>query len=207
MDTLVNKHFNAKNINGQRFNQLTCLSYSHSLKGKPYCTFLCDCGRKVIKLKGNVVSGHTKSCGHLIAENTVKANSTKKGASSRPLWGTYRAMIRRCHVEKDSNYHRYGGRGIIVHSGWINDFYAFEKYVGNRPKGTTLDRIDNNGNYEPGNLRWATQEEQMNNTRANVKLSVGGITMSKKEAAIALKISEGAISWRLKNWGTHEKKK
>lgn len=210
MNTKVNKHFNAKNINGQKFNQLTCISYSHSLKGKPYCNFLCDCGKEVIKAKGNVVSGHTKSCGHLKPENTRKANKTRNGASSRPLWSTYKSMINRCNNKKDPSYHRYGGRGIKVCDEWVHDYFAFEKYMGDRQKGMTVDRIDNNGNYEPGNVRWATRKQQSNNTSVNIKnrqFIVNGKILNIQEYADYLGIKTGTLYWRKKNWGRYEKKK
>jgi hypothetical protein len=72
-------------------------------------------------------------------------------------------MIARCENPNYHHFHRYGGRGIRVHASWRDSFVAFRADMGERPAGTTLDRIDNDGNYEPGNCRWATSVQQRHN--------------------------------------------
>lgn len=96
------------------------------------------------------------------------------GKSKHPLIEIYRDMIARCGNPNHQRYDSYGGRGISVHPGWISDFWTFVKDVGERPPGVgptgrarySLDRIDNDGNYEPGNVRWATYSEQGKNKRS-----------------------------------------
>ena len=209
LDKSINPHFNSIDIVGKRFNMLTCVSYVHSDNGKTNYLFICDCGKKVVKIKANVVNGHTKSCGHLKPENTRKANRTRNGASSMPLWSTYKAMISRCNNKKDPSYHRYGGRGIKVCDEWLHDYFAFEKYMGDRQKGMTVDRIDNDGNYEPGNVRWATRKQQSNNTSVSLKnrqfIVVNGKILNIQEYADYLGIKLGTLYWRKKNWGRYEK--
>lgn len=87
------------------------------------------------------------------------------GKSSHPLNDTYTGMLCRCYWPGQTRYDSYGGRGITVCERWRNDFWAFVADVGERPAGRSLDRIDNDGNYEPGNVRWATAVEQRGNRR------------------------------------------
>lgn len=91
----------------------------------------------------------------------------KHGMSTHPLYATWRSMVRRCVNPTHPKYERYGGRGITVDESWLllADFLEWvHDNLGERPEGCSLDRIDNNGNYEPGNVRWATQSEQCLNS-------------------------------------------
>jgi hypothetical protein len=93
----------------------------------------------------------------------------KHGESKTSLFACWQRIRLRCHNPDNEFYDRYGGRGIRVYAGWVYDFVAFRDWVlenlGPRPAGRSLDRKNNNGNYEPGNLRWATPKEQANNRR------------------------------------------
>ncbi|QLQ11164.1 MAG: hypothetical protein HZY75_13275 [Nocardioidaceae bacterium] len=126
----------------------------------------------------DLLRGYTTSCGCLhaeVAEGRVRDYNARRGfdrsnASRHAEYQTWWNMIYRCTNRKAINYRRYGGRGISVHPQWISDPWLFLNYLdselGPRPAGFSLDRIDNDGNYEPGNLRWADQSQQMSN-RAN----------------------------------------
>ncbi|MCZ2074151.1 MAG: hypothetical protein LC130_04020 [Bryobacterales bacterium] len=89
-------------------------------------------------------------------------------------------MLQRCGDNRHKQYSSYGGRGISVCQRWKESFVAFLDDMGKRPDGTTLDRIDNDGNYEPGNCRWATDEEQNGNRRGNIMVTIGEDTMCLK---------------------------
>jgi hypothetical protein len=85
--------------------------------------------------------------------------------SASPTYRSWSHAKARCFNETDDNYPNYGGRGISMCQEWADSFGAFLSYMGTRPDGLSLDRIDNNGNYEPGNCRWATPLQQSNNQR------------------------------------------
>ena len=96
--------------------------------------------------------------------------SWQDGRSKHPLYGTWRDMLRRCSDPKATRWERYGGRGISVAPEWLTDFWAFAEHIGPKPddgQRWSVDRIDNDGNYEPGNVRWATASQQtLNQSRA-----------------------------------------
>lgn len=105
-------------------------------------------------------------------------------------------MIGRCFKKKNHKYPDYGGRGITVCDRWL-DFTAFYDDMGERPKGMTIERIDNGGNYEPDNCRWATPKEQANNTRRNRRITFNGETLNLTAWAERLGVTYGVLHWRL----------
>ena len=126
------------------------------------------CGNKFTSYINSVKIGATRSCGCLHYNAVVTAN-TKHGKSKHPVYFIWRAIISRCQNRKNHQYSNYGGRGISVYKKWLTDVDDFINYVESLPNygknRMTLDRIDNNRNYEPGNLRWATAHQQSINTR------------------------------------------
>jgi hypothetical protein len=113
--------------------------------------------------------------------------------------GIWRNMISRCYNPKCAGYGRYGGRGITVCLAWVQSFETFAHYVGKRPTPEhSIDRIDNNGNYEPGNVRWATRTEQVYNTRANRIIEFDGRSMSLTQWASEVGIDPRTIHTRLR---------
>lgn len=123
--------------------------------------------------------------------------------AERPTYRTWRSMIARCTQPSCEGYHKYGGRGISVCDRW-RVFARFLEDMGLRPEGRTLDRINNDGNYEPGNCRWATVEEQCNNTRRSVRVTWRGETHTIGEWAKITGLHNDTIRDRLLNGATPE---
>jgi hypothetical protein len=124
-------------------------------------------------------------------------------AREHKLYNTYDKMKSRCLYENDSNYHKYGARGISVCNRWLgyNGFWRFLDDMGERPEGMTLDRIDNNGDYTPENCRWANIETQNNNRRDNKKLTFNGKTMNLPQWARELGIKRSTLAQRIYVYG------
>src|SRR5580704_1885635 len=143
-------HWNAKDLAGLRFGRLTVLSeVGRTGSGGVRWLCACDCGNRVTVASTKLQSGLRQSCGCLHAER-VKESNTRHGHAHTPTWSSWGHMISRCHNPKNSNYRHYGGRGIAVCEAWRNDFLTFLRDMGERPAGKTIDRINNDGNYEPG---------------------------------------------------------
>lgn len=155
---------------GERFGNLTVISESERHRresGRPERTVkcLCDCGNVVIKKLQLLIIGNTTSCG-CFHRNMMKQKMTKHGMKGEPEYLTWKRMKYRCYNPKSKAYECYGGRGIIVCDKWKNDFLAFFNDIGKKPSPEySIDRINVDGNYEPGNVRWATSKQQANNRR------------------------------------------
>ena len=153
-------------LTGKRFGRLVVLRQVSSGVVNGSCWLCeCDCGGYIVAVGGLLNCGQTKSCGCLRSEAAARRNRVH-GCSGSRLHSIWKNMKTRCFNTANRNYEFYGGRGITVCPEWANDFAAFAAYVGDPPEGKTLDRFPNNdGNYEPGNVRWARPEQQANNRR------------------------------------------
>jgi hypothetical protein len=152
-------------LEGQRFTRLTVVRVNRNEDRTMYWDCLCDCGNTKVYTSAMLLSGHVKSCGCLkreILTSSAPKNKTH-GMSKSKTYKSWVSMIQRCENQKNHNYHRYGGRGVTVCDRWRASFDDFMADMGERPDGMTLDRVDNDGSYEPGNCRWATPAEQSSN--------------------------------------------
>lgn len=148
-------------LTGQQFGKWTVIDrVENNKKGAAMWLCVCECGRERIVLGTNLRLGRTHGCNFCAKQG---------GVSNTRVYKVWRNMKQRCFYEKDHSYKNYGARGITVCNEWKNDFQAFYDYVSQLPHfdevGYTLDRINNNGNYEPNNVRWATAYEQTHNRR------------------------------------------
>ena len=125
-----------------------------------------------------------------------KARHKSHGQTDSPTYRNWKHMLDRCRNHRHPKWRRYGGRGISVCPQWLS-FEGFIKDMGARPPGTTIDRIDNDGNYEPGNCRWATAKQQSQNTRSNVVLEHNGMALCLSEWERSLGLYRGCLSRRL----------
>ena len=129
---------------------------------------VCECGTEKYIRTNLLVQGKSTSCGCAKPEKTSKQKRMYPKELQREV-ETWRSMKDRCLCKTHHAYHRYGGRGITIHPEWIDDFWSFFKEIGKRPSDNhSLDRIDNNKGYIPGNIRWATRVEQTRNCSRNV---------------------------------------
>jgi len=166
---------------GDKFERLEVIGCPFSNgKGRWWAVCLCECGNVIVSDVQNLKKpNHTTSCGcrHKEITRSQKPN-LKHGKTDHPLYSVWIGMRRRCTDEKDQeHFRRYGGRGISVCDEW-QDFEAFYQWAianGCKP-GLTIDRRDNDGNYEPGNCRWATDVEQSRNISTNVLIAAFGET-------------------------------
>lgn len=126
--------------------------------------------------------------------------------SRTPEYRAWQGMIRRCENRSCKWYHRYGGRGIVVCQRWRESFVNFLQDIGNRPSAVhSLDRIDNDGNYEPGNCRWVTRREQTLNSSVPRMISFNGMTRSVSDWARSLGIKIPTLEKRLlSGWSLEE---
>lgn len=171
-----------KDLTGQVFGFLTVLCFDHKGSEKSpraYWRCRCVCGKEVVRNTHQLVTytkcGHLPSCGCKAKEQS-RAHHITHGKSYTQIYAAWASMKERCYRKKYHNYERYGGRGISVCPRWKDSFENFyEDMSPTWKEGLTLDRIDNNGNYEPSNCRWATRKEQNNNQEKTVK--IGGVPL------------------------------
>jgi len=183
---------------GQRFGRLTVVSRAkNSKEGSSRWNCECDCGGTTMASCHDLRSGHTRSCGCLSRDRAREAHLSHGmcGTSTHGIWKT---MRQRCMNPNNPGYKNYGDRGITVCERW-DKFENFYEDMGERPKGMSIDRRDNNGNYCPENCSWDTRKNQSRNTRRTILIEYQGKTQCMKAWSEELGIKYMTLWYRLRD--------
>lgn len=200
-----------EDLTGNTYGRLTVISRADNDEyGHIMWKCLCECGETCTVLSNSLTrtdGKETRSCGCLHKEKLVE-RSTKHGKAGEKIYYIWQKIISRCTNPDDKNYHNYGGRGITICEEWL-DFQNFYDYVSTLEhfgeKGYSLDRIDNNGNYEPSNVRWADSKTQQRNKANNRLVEYQGETMTLIEASEKSGIGYGTLQRRIRlGWAAED---
>lgn len=183
-------------LTGNKFHSWTVLSHSHYARPHQYYNCQCECGELRVVQANSLKTGTSKGCG-CTKRLAISVARTKHGLSNHPAYQNWSSMKARCDPNDENFSADYAERGIVVCAKW-QTFQAFWEDMGPTWKsGLTLDRIDNNGNYEPGNVRWATHAEQNRNKRNTVMVNSPWGRMIRADAAKLAGISVGSLIHRM----------
>lgn len=159
-------------LTGKTFGELTVLKYSHMYKRQSFWLCRCSCGKEKIIMGANLKTDNTRSCGCLWEDK----NSTHRESKTRlyKIWGSMRS---RCCNKNNNCYKNYGDRGITICKEW-EDFISFRDWSikNGYTEELSIDRINNDGNYEPSNCRWTTAKVQSNNRRNTIHIIIDGVS-------------------------------
>lgn len=192
-------------LTGQKIGRLTVVSFFGKKPNKTahFWNCLCACGNQRVVNQQKLVTKMTKSCGCLslelrIAAITTHGHSKRIGSirNQTPTYRTWMSMNARCNCKTNDRYLSYGGRGITVCERW-KSFEAFLEDMGARPKGTTIERLDNSLGYSKENCRWATVKQQQNNTRRNRIIEFNGVVKNLTQWATEIGIRGNVLATRL----------
>lgn len=168
-------------LTGQRFGRLTVLQREGTDQKSQQKLWLCkcDCGNTVLRVGNTLKRGNLSNCGCLIKDiKRGNAYSLTHGKSKSGEYKSWSSMIQRCTNPKHASYKNYGARGVSVCEEWLGSFEQFFADMGSRPEGHSIERIDSDKNYEPGNCKWSSRIEQQNNKRNNRLITVSGKEMT-----------------------------
>lgn len=185
-------------LTSQKFGRLTVLNRAENNKFNQVCwKCQCACGNIAIVPSQPLRKKEATSCGCLQKENLIKRITTHNMSHS-PEYAVWGRMVQRCVNPKNKRFKHYGGRGIKVCKEWRDSFLAFYEHVGQRPyKKASIDRINNEGDYCPGNVRWTDIVTQNNNNRRNYYITIKGITRTIAQWAKTIGIKEGTLWHRI----------
>lgn len=184
------------NIIGNRYGRWTVFAFSHTKNRASYWICRCKCGTIRTHQRSALISNSTQSCGCLRGEQLAIRNRTH-GMRYTTEYNSWRGMKERCQNPNSTKYHLYGSRGITVCQRW-QDFEAFFEDMGTKPTPShTIERINNNGNYEPDNCNWIPHDKQAVNRRNNHLITIDGVTLTIAEWRRHFGISKNAYDGRI----------
>lgn len=192
------------NLVGRKYTRLIVLYFvGHDKYKQRLYECRCDCGKIVIAVSGGLTSGNTKSCGcykrDVLIQHKTKHNYSGKNSKEYNAWGNIKS---RCSNPNRADYKNYGGRGIKICDRWMNSFENFLADIGRAPSQKhSIERKDNDGNYEPNNAFWATKDQQSNNKRTNVVISYNGKTQTLTQWCRELNVDYDSMQARIKTYG------
>lgn len=193
------------NLKGLKFGYLSVVKRAPRTRRSTLWECVCWCGNPHVVSASNLSSGNTRSCGCMGSKLKAVANTRHGCCHPRTReYSTWKSMRGRCLTKSNPQYNDYGGRGIKICERW-NLFESFLADMGKCPLGMSIDRINNDGNYEPSNCRWATQKTQSLNTRANKRITFEGESLTHSQWADRLGFSRSLISQRINAGWTEEK--
>lgn len=192
--------YNFRDLTGQRFGRLKVVELLGSCKSATFWLCRCDCGETVETNRGALLQSAARSCGCLKRELTLTRTVTH-GMSSKLIYKRWTNMIQRCTNPKHPKYPNYGGRGIRVCKRWLESFEAYYADMGDPPPGSSIDRKDNDGDYEPTNCYWAGDVDQANNRTSNRIVEYEGSFYTLTQLANLTGVNYGTLWDRLdKGW-------
>lgn len=186
-------------ITGNKYNMLTAIKRVYGYKESGvYWLCKCDCDNECIVKKYDLVHLKQMSCG-CFQKQSAREKHTKHNMKDTKLYHVWCSMRQRCLNPNNHAYNHYGGKGVTICKDWLDDFMNFYNWSmqNGYMEGLSIDRIDNDGNYEPSNCRWATREVQQNNTSKAHKITYNGVTKSPAQWARIVDVSETTIKNRL----------
>lgn len=195
----------ADDLSGEKFGRLTATERSsNDDRSRATWKCFCECGNTIIVQATSLKTGNTKSCGCLKSDTSRELagplNRTH-GMTRTKTHNTWTSMLQRCYYEGHKSYVDYGGRGITVCHRWML-FENFLSDMGDRPDGMVIGRINNDGNYEPGNCQWEDWFQQGNNKRTNRRIEVNGKSFTLAEWARFAGVNDNTISDRIERGWT-----
>lgn len=199
----IANHKHASDLALRVFGRLTATNQAEKRgRNRMYWLCRCSCGREKWVIADALKSGATKSCGCLndeVRRSLVHGESARDGGAASPTYNSWHSMKQRCTNPSDDRFSQYGGRGITVCERWMK-FDNFLADMGEKPPRMSIDRIDNNGNYQPDNCRWANAAVQSRNTSRNRFFTFQGETLCLDDWSRKLNIPHTTLHTRLRKW-------